>query len=162
MSFGDSVFLNPPKKVEKLAERMLELGIKPELEIYDTAHLDAALRLQGLGLLTGRLQFSIVMGVRGGMAPTAENLVTMVGRLPKGSIWQVVAIGRHNLALTGMGLAMGGNIRVGMEDTLYESKGQLASSNDVLVSKGLALADAFAVEVASVDEARSVLLGDRV
>ncbi len=94
MSFGDGEFRNPPDKVRRLAARMRDLGIKPELEIYDTGHLEACLRLWQEGLLAEPLQFSLVLGVRGGMAATADNLLTMVRRLPPGAIWQVIAIGR--------------------------------------------------------------------
>ena len=84
MSFGDAVFLNPPRAVRELAARMRDLGVKPELEIYDTGHLESVLRLRDEGLIdTDPLQFSIVLGVRGGMAATPENLITMVNRLPE-------------------------------------------------------------------------------
>ena len=86
-------------------------------------------------LLAEPLQFSIVLGVRGGMAATPENLLTMVGRLPSGAIWQVIAIGRANLQLTAMGLALGGNARAGLEDTLYLRKGELAAGNRPLVER---------------------------
>src|ERR1700712_796407 len=108
MSFGMTEFRNPPKDVRRLAARMKDLGVKPELEIYDSGHLDECLRLRDEGLLEGPLQFSIVMGVRGGMAATAENLLPLVGRLPEDAIWQIIAVGRQNLALTAIGLASGG------------------------------------------------------
>jgi 3-keto-5-aminohexanoate cleavage enzyme len=107
MSFGGAEFRNPPADVERLARRMLELDVKPELEIYDSGHLDECLRMRDRGLLSGRPQFSIVLGVRGGMAATPENLVSMVSRLPDDAIWQVIAIGRRNLDLTAIGIARG-------------------------------------------------------
>lgn len=140
MSFGDGEFLNPPKGVRRLAARMKELGIKPELEIYDTGHLEACLRLRDEGLLEEPLQFSIVLGVRGGMAATPENLITMVGRLPKDAVWQIIAIGKSNLQLTAIGLALGGNARAGLEDCLYLGKGELAKGNAPLVSRAAQLA----------------------
>jgi 3-keto-5-aminohexanoate cleavage enzyme len=140
MSFGDGEFLNPPKGVRRLAARMRELGVKPELEIYDTGHLEVCLSLLEEGLLAEPLQFSIVMGVRGGMAATPENLVTMVRRLPPGSTWQIIAIGRANLQLTAIGLALGGNARAGMEDTLYLGRGQPTPGNLPLVQRAGQLA----------------------
>src|ERR1700731_356734 len=91
MTFGTGEFRNPPADVARLALRMAELGIKPELEIYDTGHLDACLRMSEGGLLPAQpLQFTLVLGVKGGMAATAENLLTMVRRLPAGCVWQVI------------------------------------------------------------------------
>ncbi|MGV9350234.1 3-keto-5-aminohexanoate cleavage protein [Streptomyces spiralis] len=153
MSFGDGEFSNPPRKVESLARRIQELGIRPELEIYDSGHLDACLRLRDAGLLDEPLQFSIVLGVRGGMAATHQNLVEMVRRLPDGSIWQVIAIGRENLRLTAMGLALGGNARAGMEDTLYYRRGEPATSSAALVARAADLVKALDGEVADVTSA---------
>jgi 3-keto-5-aminohexanoate cleavage enzyme len=157
MSFGAGEFRNPPDGVRRLAARMLELGVKPELEIYDTGHLDECLRLYKEGLLAEPLQFSIVLGVRGGMAATAENLMTMVNRIPPGSAWQVIAIGRTNLELTAIGLAMGGNARAGLEDTLYLRKGELSQGSTPLVARAVELARALDRPVADVDQARHLL-----
>jgi 3-keto-5-aminohexanoate cleavage enzyme len=158
MSFGVGEFLNPPAGVERLAGRMQELGIQPELEIYDTGHLDAALRLRDKGLVDEHLQFSIVLGVRGGMAATPANLLLMVERLPEGCVWQVIAIGRENLRLTAIGLALSGNARAGLEDTLYAGKGELATSNAQLIQRTAGLVRSLGGEVASVVQARRTLL----
>ncbi|HEX3829457.1 MAG TPA: 3-keto-5-aminohexanoate cleavage protein [Sporichthyaceae bacterium] len=152
MSFGSGEFLNPPAGVRRLAARMQELGVKPELEVYDTGHLDTVQRLRDEGLLDDPLQFSIVLGVAGGAAATPVNLVEMVRRLPEGCVWQVIAIGRANLALTGIGLAMGGNARAGMEDTLYLGKGRPVQGNDPLVARAVALAKDLDHDIATVDE----------
>jgi len=158
MSFGAGEFRNPPAEVARLAARMLDLGIKPELEIYDTGHLDACLRLRDQGLLgEGNLQFSIVLGVSGGMAATPENLMTMVNRLPEGAVWQVIAIGRSNLELTAIALAMGGNARAGLEDTLYLRKGELSPGNLPLVERTVRLAKALDRQIASVEQTKVIL-----
>jgi 3-keto-5-aminohexanoate cleavage enzyme len=157
MSFGDGEFLNPPRAVRRLAAAMRDLGVKPELEVYDSGHLDACLRLLDEGLLAEPLQFSIVLGVRGGMAATADNLLAMVRRLPPGSAWQVIAVGRANLRLTGMGLAMGGNARAGLEDTLHLRKGELSPGNTPLVRRTAQLANALDQEVAEVAAAEVML-----
>jgi 3-keto-5-aminohexanoate cleavage enzyme len=157
MSFGDGEFLNPPKGVRRLAARMRELNVKPELEIYDTGHLEACMALLDEGLLAEPLQFSIVMGVRGGMAATPENLITMVGRLPAGATWQIIAIGKANLQLTAIGLALGGNARAGMEDTLYLGRGQPAPGNLPLVERAVQLARDLDRPVLNVNEAAQAL-----
>ena len=158
MSFGSGEFRNPPADVARLARRMQELGVKPELEIYDTGHLDACLRMRDAGLLTDEpLQFSIVLGVQGGMAASADNLVTMVRRLPADCVWQVIAIGRANLQLTAIGLALGGNARAGLEDTLYLRKGEQSPGNLPLVQRTVNLAAALDRPAASVDETAALL-----
>jgi 3-keto-5-aminohexanoate cleavage enzyme len=157
MSFGEGEFRNPPNDVRRLAGRMQELGVKPEMEIYDTGHLDACLRLIDEGLITGRPQFSIVLGVRGGAAATPANLLNLVQRLPDNAVWQVIAIGRANLQLTAIGLALGGNARAGLEDTLFLRRGELSPGNGPLVRRAVGLARSLDLAVASVDEAASQL-----
>jgi 3-keto-5-aminohexanoate cleavage enzyme len=157
MSFGDGEFRNPPAGVRRLAARMRDLGVKAELEIYDTGHLEACLRLRDAGLLEEPLQFSFVLGVRGGMAATADNLVTMVRRLPAGAVWQVIAIGRANLELTAIGLALGGNARAGLEDTLHLRKGELAAGNLPLITRAAQLARDLDRKVAAVADAEALL-----
>jgi 3-keto-5-aminohexanoate cleavage enzyme len=157
MSFGTGEFRNPPDGVRRMAARMRELGVKAELELYDTGHLDAALALRQEGLLEEPLQFSLVLGVRGGMAATPENLVHLVRQLPEDAAWQVIAIGRNNLNMTAIGLAMGGNARTGMEDTLMVRKGTPASSNGDLIARLADVAHALERPPADVDQARAML-----
>ena len=158
MSFGAGEFRNPPADVRRLAARMRDLGVKPELEIYDTGHLEACLRLRDEGLLDDEpLQFSIVLGVAGGMAATADNLLTMIRRLPAGCVWQVIAVGRANLELTAIGLALGGNVRTGLEDTLYLRKGELSPGNQPLVQRTRQLVAALDRPIASVEETEALL-----
>jgi 3-keto-5-aminohexanoate cleavage enzyme len=156
MSFGLTEFRNPPKEMRKLAARMRELGVKPELEIYDYGHLDVALSLLKEGLLAEPLQFSIVLGVAGGAAATPQNLVGIVSHLPKGTTWQVIAVGRANLELTTIGVAMGGNARTGLEDTLYLRKGVLAD-NASLVKRLVQVCTGLERPIATPEEAVKLL-----
>ena len=157
MTFGAGEFLNPPDGVRRLAVRMRELGVKPELEVYDTGHLDVALALHAEGLLAEPLQFSLVLGVRGGMAATPENLVHLVHRIPAGAAWQVIGIGRANLPMTAIGLAMGGNARTGMEDTLLLRRGVPAGGNGELVERLAGVARALERPPAELEETRQLL-----
>lgn len=157
MTFGEGEFHNPPAAVRRLAERMRELEIKPELEIYDTGHLEEVLRLKEEGLLAEPLQFSLVLGVRGGMAATLDNLNLMIGGLPAGSVWQVIAIGRPNLQMTAIGLALGGNARTGMEDTLMLRRGRPVQSNAELIERLVRVAEALERPINSVAEAAASL-----
>jgi 3-keto-5-aminohexanoate cleavage enzyme len=157
MSFAVGEFRNPPDGVRRLAARMRELGIKAELEIYDTGHLDVALALAEEGLVEEPLAFSIVMGVRGGMPATPTALVELVNRLPAGAIWQAIAVGRSNLSMTAIGLAMGGNARTGMEDTLMLRRGVAARSNAELVERLVSVARALEREPATAAEVEDLL-----
>lgn len=157
MSFADGEFRNPPDGVRRLASRMRALDVKPELEIYDTGHLDVALALRDEGLLVDPLSFSIVLGVRGGAPATPESLLGMVRRLPPGAVWQVIAIGRANLPMTAVGLALGGNARTGMEDTLMLRRGQPAPGNRPLVERLVNVARSLERPIASVDDVSSML-----
>ena len=152
MSFGAGEFRNPPEFVRRLARRMRELGIKPELEIYDTGHVPAALRLHEDGLIDGPLQFGIVLGVPGGMAATAANLVHIVASLPPDSIWQAIAVGRHNFDMAAVAIAMGGNVRTGLEDNIYLSRGELAPGNAPLIARMAQIAHSLGRSIATVEE----------
>jgi 3-keto-5-aminohexanoate cleavage enzyme len=157
MTFGAGEFLNPPDEVRRLAARMVELSVKPEIEVYDTGHIDVALGLAQEGLLQGPLQFSVVLGVRGGAPATPEALISIIRRLPPDAVWQAIGIGRHNLALTAIGLAMGGNARTGLEDTLLLRRGEQAPTNTVLVERLVRVAEAIDRPPASVAEAAATL-----
>jgi 3-keto-5-aminohexanoate cleavage enzyme len=157
MTFGGGEFRNPPDDVRRLAYRMGELGVKPELELYDTGHLEMALTLHSEGLLQEPLQFSLVMGILGGMAARPDTLVSLSDRMPEGSVWQVIGIGRHNLPMTAIGLAMGGNARTGMEDTLMVRRGQPTTGNGELTEQLATTSRALDRPPATVEQALEAL-----
>ncbi len=152
MSFADAEFRNPPKEMRKMAARMIELGVKPEVELYDVGHLGVMLDLISEGLLLEPVQVSFVMGVKGGMPGDPSILSWLVKNLPEGTSWQVIAIARANLPMTTIGLAMGGNARTGMEDTLMVASHVLADSNAQLVERLVNIAKSMQREPATVDE----------
>lgn len=159
MTFGFQVFDNPPEFVDALAEAMLERGITPELEVYDVGHLGICLDLVRRGLVRPPLRFSFVMGVRGGMPGDPALLPMLLAMLPKGSIWQTIGIGRAQLPLTLAALALGGNVRVGLEDNVYWSRGVLAESNAQLVTRAVDLVRLAGREIATPDQVRAGLGG---
>ena len=132
---AESEYRNPPKLVRKQAARMLELGIKPELELFDLGHLHYALQLLDEGLLVEPLLVSFVFGKMGGMPADPGVLAALVRDLPAGTAWQVIAVGKHHTPLTTIGLAMGGNARTGFEDTRMLERGRPANSNGELVER---------------------------
>lgn len=157
MTFGQGTFSNPPWFVERLAEEMRRRGIQPELEIYDFGHVGLCTDLVRRGLVRGPLQFSFVMGVRGGMPGDPALLPTLISMLPDGAIWQAIGIGRAQLPLSFAALALGGNIRVGFEDNVYFHKGQLAESNAQFVRRAVELVHAAGREVATPQYVRARL-----
>ena len=103
------------------------------------------------------MHFSFVMGIRGGIPATPANLLAMLDATPEGSSWQIVSIGRHQLPLSTMAVAMGGNIRVGMEDNVFYRRGELAKSNAQLVERAVRIVRELGREVATPEEAREML-----
>ncbi len=152
MTFAGAEFRNPPKQMMQLAARMIELGIKPEVEIYDTGHVELMLDLVKKGLLVEPLQVSFVMGGKGGVAGDPTLLTHMLRELPPGTSWQVIAVARVNLTMTTIGLALGGNARTGMEDTLMIEPHVLADSNAQLVKRLVGVSRSLGREPASVAE----------
>jgi 3-keto-5-aminohexanoate cleavage enzyme len=157
MTFGTGTFHNPPWFVTKLAELMRERGIRPELEVYDFGHVGLCLDLVREGLVGEPLQFSFVMGVRGGMPGDPSLLPQLASMLPPGSMWQAIGIGRTQLPLSFAALALGANIRVGFEDNVYFHKGVLAESNAQFVRRAVELVRASGRAVATPDAVRQRL-----
>jgi 3-keto-5-aminohexanoate cleavage enzyme len=157
INFGDGVFYNPPDWIEQFAKMMLDRGIKPELEIFDTGMVANALRYHRRGILKDPLHFGFVMGVPGGIPATAKHLLALVEEIPPGSTWSVAAIGRAQLPLSAVAIALGGHVRVGFEDNIYYRKGELAVSNAQLVARIVRLARELERPVATPDEARRIL-----
>jgi uncharacterized protein (DUF849 family) len=149
MTFGPGTFSNPPDFVERLATTMQQRGIHPELEVYDFGHVGLCLDLVRRGLVNEPLQFSFVMGVRGGMPGDPALLPQLRGMLPAGTMWQAIGIGRAQLPLSFAALALGGNVRVGFEDNVFFRRGELAESNAQFVRRAVDLVHAAGREVAT-------------
>lgn len=133
VNFGDDVFMNSWPTVKEIAGRLQELGIRAEVEVFDTGMVDAAIRLAREGLLELPAHFDFVLGVPGGMGARPENLDFLVSMLPEGSTWSVAGVGRHELPLAYKAIEMGGHVRVGLEDNVYIEKGVLAEGSWQLV-----------------------------
>ena len=157
VNFGDSVFKNDRGLVETFARRLREYRIVPEIEIFDVGMLDEAMRLRSMDLITDPIHFDFVMGVPGGLGAEPAHLVHMLRSLPPGSTWSVAGMGRHQLTLGTIALAMGGNVRVGFEDNIYYRKGQLATSNAELVARVARVARELDRPVATPTQAREIL-----
>ena len=155
--YHDHVFANPFRDMQFFLQAMNEARVRPELECFDTGHIANTGPLIDMGLLRPPYQFSLIMGVLGGIPGTARHLQNQVDTLPDGSLWQAIGIGLNQWPLAASALAMGGNIRVGLEDNFYLDEGTMAGSNGELVEKAVRLATDVGRPVASVDEARRIL-----
>lgn len=154
---GDEVFMNTENTIIYFAERMNELGVKPELEVFDKSMIDMALRLHKKGYIRKPMHFDFVMGVNGGISGTLRDFVFMRGSIPEDATYTVAGIGRFEFPLAMAAIIDGGHVRVGLEDNVYISKGKLTSSNGELVSKVVRMAKELGREIATPAEARAIL-----
>jgi 3-keto-5-aminohexanoate cleavage enzyme len=153
----DHVFANPFKDIHFFLEAMNAAGVRPEMECFDAGHIGNTRPLIDMGVLHSPYQFSLIMGVLGGIPGTTRHLVDQVDSLPPGSHWQVIGIGLNQWPLVAAAITMGGNVRVGLEDNFYLEEGKMAKSNGDLVEKAARLCRDLGREVASVSQARAQL-----
>ena len=157
-NFGDEVFTNTMPIMRAFGKRMIENHIKPEYECFEMGHLDTILKMAAKGEVPGApMQFNFVLGVSGCTPATAGNLEWLVKAIPAGSTWTATGIGRFSLPLAAAAIPMGGNVRVGFEDTVTLSKGVLAPSNGALVARVVELATMLGRPIANPAEARKIL-----
>jgi 3-keto-5-aminohexanoate cleavage enzyme len=155
-----AVFENSFDTIIEFLTAMRELGINPEHECFDAGHVANLDPLLDMGLLEKPGQISLVMGVNGGIRPTAKNLGVMADQIPGGpeaANWQVIGISRDQWMLIGAALTMGGNVRAGLEDNFYLPNGEMARSNGDLIAKARQMAEDVGRRAATVAEAREIL-----
>ena len=152
-----TVFENSPRFLEKLGTTMQENNIKPEIEIFDAGMISNAAYYLKKGILKAPLHFQFVLGAAGGMDATVENLVFLKSLLPAGSTWGALGIGKGHLPIMYAALALGGHVRVGMEDNILYSKGVLAKSNVEFVERTKRIVAELNKEIATPAEAKAIL-----
>jgi len=150
------VYENAPDFIRFLAEVFRDTGVKPEIEVFETGMINNALHLAKKGLLTTPLHFDFVLGAPGAMPGTVKNLVFLAESLPPGSTWTVAGIGKAEIPLATAAIAMGGHVRVGIEDNLRLPNGTLAT-NMQLVQKVVTIAREMGRAIASTEDARRIL-----
>jgi uncharacterized protein (DUF849 family) len=151
-----TIFENHPRFLEKLGLALQESNIKPEIEIFDTGMIYNALYYLKKGILKAPLHFQFVLGAPGGMTNTIENLVYLKGLIPEDSTWSACGIGSGHMPIMLATIAMGGHLRVGMEDNVMYKKGVLAESNAQFVARAKRLLEEAGYEAATPDEARQI------
>ena len=157
----DLIFKNTFRDIAYILESCSENETRFEIECYDISHLYAAAHFMDRGLLKGPLLIQSVFGLRGGIGAHFEDVVHMrrtADRLfGKDYVWSVLGAGRNQMPIATMSAAMGGNVRVGLEDSLWDGPGKLAESSAVQVRRIRTIIEALSLEVATPDEARAML-----
>jgi 3-keto-5-aminohexanoate cleavage enzyme len=157
INLGQNVFINSPEFLEALAKETLANGIRPELEVFEVGMVYTCLRFLKRGLLKSPLHFQFVLGTSWGMPAHPKSLLHLLEIIPQGSTWSVIGIGAGQLPMAVMAMAMGGHVRVGLEDNIYYSKGVLAKSNTELVERVVRIAREYGREIAHPQEAKRIL-----
>ncbi|MCL2286335.1 MAG: 3-keto-5-aminohexanoate cleavage protein [Firmicutes bacterium] len=154
---GDEIFVNTENMIKDFGSRMIDKGVKPEVEVFDKGMIDTAIRLCKQGYIKPPMHFNFVMGVTGGIAATTRDFAYLADSIPQGSTYTVSGIGRNEFPMAALAIISGGHVRVGFEDNVYLSRGVLAKSNGELVDKVVRIAKELGRAIASPAEARQIL-----
>jgi len=153
---GDYVMTNTPSMLAAMAGQIQKLGVRPEIEVFDTGHLELAKWLKSKGLIDDPVVIQLCMGIAWGAPDDISTFSSLVQNLPEDWIFSAFSIGRNELPYVAMAALAGGNIRVGLEDNLWLSKGELASNGD-LVARAVTIATSMGYHILSPQEVREKL-----
>ena len=158
LNFGEGslVYVSTPDILRDGAKRIQELGVRVEMEIFDTGHLWFAQQLVEEGLIDAPAMFQLCMDIPYGAPADPALLMAMVNRLPAGSVWTSFALGRMQMPWVAQSVLLGGHVRVGLEDNLYLSRG-VKATNAQLVERARTIVEAMGASVATPDDAREIL-----
>jgi 3-keto-5-aminohexanoate cleavage enzyme len=158
MNFGEETFVTPPPAARGIIARATDAGIGLEVEAFDVGHVVSAVRWLEDGVIPSPMRINLVFGVPGGIDASPEALAAMLRPLPPETFWTVTCVGRHHPRMIALACLYGApGIRTGLEDVVYASRGVLAASNAALVSTAVELARSTGREVATQEQARSLL-----
>jgi uncharacterized protein (DUF849 family) len=153
---GDYIMVNTPDMLRAMARHVQKLGVRPELEVFDTGHLVMVKDLVKEGLIDDPVMIQLCMGIPYGAPDDPGTFMAMVNALPPGAVFSGFSIGRMQLPFVAMAALAGGNVRVGLEDNIYLSRGVMAS-NGQLVERAVAILEAMNVKVIGPDAVRTKL-----
>jgi uncharacterized protein (DUF849 family) len=153
---GDYVLVNSPAILRAMARRVQELGVRPELEVFDTGHLVLVKELIAEGLIDAPALIQLCAGIPYGAPDDPATLLAMVAQLPADAVFSTFSIGRMELPFVALAALVGGNVRVGLEDNLYLSRGRLASNGE-LVERAVHILEGMNVRVLGPHEVREKL-----
>lgn len=157
MNFGPDIFENTENTIRTISRAIQENGVMPELEIFDCGMMDTVDRYLKKGFIPEKFHVDFVLGVPGGMSGEIKSLILLKDRLSPGQTWTVAGSGRFQLPLSAHAIAMGGHVRVGIEDNIYYRKGELVKSNAQLVERVVRIAKELERPVATVKQTREIL-----
>ncbi len=157
LNFGPRIFANYTSVVDQMALLLKNTQTKPEIELFDLGHVEAAKKMIQKKLITGQPHFQLCMGTNGGMAATPEIACHIVKQLPKPCTWSMFGIGKAQFPMVAMSVLLGGHVRVGLEDNLYVKKGIKAKSSAELVAKATRIIENLDFQVADVEESLEIL-----
>jgi uncharacterized protein (DUF849 family) len=153
---GDYLLVNTPSVLRAMARQVRELGVRPELEVFDTGHLVLVKELIGEGLIDEPVLIQLCTGIPYGAPDDPATLLAMVNQLPPGAIFSTFSIGRMQLPYVAMAALVGGNVRVGLEDNIYLTRGRLAANGE-LVERAVTILESMNVRVLGPAEVRDKL-----
>jgi uncharacterized protein (DUF849 family) len=156
MNFGPHVFINTPSHLTEMATRARQAGVKPEIEVFDLGHIELAKKLIADGIVDSPPLFQICLGIAYGAPSSTDAMIAMRNALPADANWSAFGIGRMQFPMVAQTVLLGGHVRVGLEDNLYLSAGQLAPSNAALVEKAVRIVELLGFSTASPAEARGI------
>jgi uncharacterized protein (DUF849 family) len=157
MNSGREVVINTPGNVRRMAKVITEVGVKPEIELFDSGDIALMHDLLADGTLQGPVLCSFVMGVRYGFQPAPETVLYARDLLPHDSEFTAIGIGKAAFTTVAQSYLAGGHVRVGLEDSVYLSRGRLATSNAELVAKARRIVEDLGGTIATVKEARRIV-----
>jgi uncharacterized protein (DUF849 family) len=157
MNSGKEVVINTPGNVRRMAKVMRDAGVKPEIELFDSGDIALMHDLLKDGTLEGPALCSFVMGVRYGFQASPETVLYARNLLPAGAEFTAIGIGKAAFTAVAQSYLAGGHVRVGLEDTVYLSRGQLAASNAALVEKARRIVEDLGGQIATPREAREIV-----
>ena len=153
---GNEIYISPPGYLREMASMIQEWGVKPELEVFELGQIRFAKQMIKEGLINEPPMFQICLGIPWGAEQTVDSMKVMKDELPTNASWASFGIGRMQMPMAAAAVAMGGNVRVGLEDNLYLEKGVLAS-NDQLVTRVIEIIQRMGSRVLSPKETRDKL-----
>src|SRR5882757_10337340 len=157
MNSGKEVVINTPGSVRRMAKVISDAGVKPEIELFDSGDVALMNDLLKDGTLSGPVLCSFVMGVRYGFQPAPETVLYARDLLPSDAEFTAIGIGKAAFATVAQSYLAGGHVRVGLEDAVYLSRGQLATSNAEMVVKARRMVEDLGGTIATVEEARGII-----